>query len=124
MATKKVSPTLLQLKFLLKEISIEEGSKIYSGAVLDTIYGGSIHIGQDCEIHRYAMLRTYGGSIRIGNKCSIHPYCVIYGHGGLIVGNGVRIATHTVIIPANHNFIESISLYTNKMRHARNCHRG
>jgi len=101
---KKLAQLYYNFKFLFKEISIEEGTKIYSGAVLDTIYEGSIHIGQDCEIHRSAMLRTYGGSIRIGNKCSIHPYCVIYGHGGLIVGNGVRIATHTVIIPANHNF--------------------
>ena len=28
----------------------------------------------------------------------------MYGIGNLTIGNGVRIATHTVIIPANHNF--------------------
>jgi acetyltransferase-like isoleucine patch superfamily enzyme len=27
---------------------------------------------------------------------------VLYGHGGLFIGDNVRIAAHTVIIPANH----------------------
>ena len=50
------------------------------------------------------MLLTYGGDISIGNFCSINPFSVIYGHGGVKIGDGVRIATHCVIIPANHNF--------------------
>jgi acetyltransferase-like isoleucine patch superfamily enzyme len=47
---------------------------------------------------------TYGGFIRIGDHCSVNPFCVLYGHGGLTIGNNVRIATCTVIIPANHVF--------------------
>ena len=39
-----------------------------------------------------------------GDNCSINPYCIIYGHGGLEVGNNVRIAAHTTIIPANHKY--------------------
>lgn len=50
------------------------------------------------------MILSYGGDIRIGDDCSFNPYCVIYGHGGLRIGNSVRIAAHTVIVPANHNF--------------------
>ena len=50
------------------------------------------------------MLLTYGGKISIGDYCSINPFCVLYGHGGLFIGNGVRIATHVVVIPSNHNF--------------------
>lgn len=34
----------------------------------------------------------------------MNPYSILYGHGGLIIGNGVRIAAHTVIVPANHRF--------------------
>ena len=60
----------------------------------------------NCEIHFGSLLATYGGKIRIGNNCSINPYCVLYGHGGLDIGNNVRIATHTIIIPANHIFNE------------------
>jgi len=65
----------------------------------------SIKIGDNCIIKNYSMLMTYpGGYIQIGNNCSINPFCVLYGHGGLVIGNNVRIATHCVMIPANHNF--------------------
>lgn len=50
------------------------------------------------------MLLPYGGHVNIGEFCTINPFCVLYGHGGLQIGNFVRIATHTVIIPANHVF--------------------
>jgi acetyltransferase-like isoleucine patch superfamily enzyme len=49
------------------------------------------------------MILTYGGHIEIGDNCSVNPFTVIYGHGGVRIGEGVRIAAHTVIIPANHN---------------------
>lgn len=35
-------------------------------------------------------------------NCSLNPYSILYGHGGLTIGNGVRIAAHVVIVPANH----------------------
>lgn len=64
-----------------------------------------IEIGDNSLIKPYAMLMTYpGGVIRIGRNCSINPFCVLYGHGGLEIGDNVRIATHCVIIPANHRF--------------------
>lgn len=66
--------------------------------------GGSICIGEGTFIDKGVILRTYGGSISIGNMCSINPYCVLYGHGGLVIENGVRIATQTIFIPANHNY--------------------
>lgn len=69
-----------------------------------TINGGTIKIGDNCSIHDYAMIMTYGGNISIGDHCSINPFCVLYGHGGLEIGNGVRIATHVVIIPSTHNY--------------------
>ena len=64
--------------------------------------GGTITIGRNCEIHPFAMLLTYGGDIRIGDDCSVNPFTIVYGHGGVSIGDGVRIAAHTVVIPANH----------------------
>lgn len=52
------------------------------------------------------MLLTYGGHITIGDNCSINPFTIVYGIGGAKIGCGVRIAAHTVIIPANHNIGE------------------
>ena len=67
-----------------------------------TAGGGSITIGADCEIHDFAMILTYGGRIEIGDRSSVNPFSIVYGHGGTRIGTGVRIAAHSVIIPANH----------------------
>lgn len=61
-----------------------------------------LSIGRRCQIFPYAMLMTYGGSVKIGDDCTVNPFSILYGVGGLEIGNGVRIASHTVIIPANH----------------------
>lgn len=66
------------------------------------ICGGTITIGRNCEIHPLSMLLTHGGDISIGDNCSVNPYTIIYGVGGATIGNGVRIAAHTTIIPENH----------------------
>jgi len=75
---------------------------IMPGAVLKDDRGGSLTIGEASVIHRGAMLLPYGGFIRIGRFCRVNPYSVLYGHGGLFIGDHVRIAAHTVIVPANH----------------------
>lgn len=64
--------------------------------------GGVISIGARTVIDKGVIIRAYGGFVHIGEDCSINPYSVVYGHGGLSIGNGVRIATQTVFIPANH----------------------
>jgi acetyltransferase-like isoleucine patch superfamily enzyme len=79
-------------------------TRVSRRAVLDASSGGGIVIGSDCTIHDYAMLLTYGGRIQMGNRWTVNRFCVLYGHGNLTIGSGVRIAAHTVIIPANHNF--------------------
>lgn len=84
-------------------ITVGEGTRIAPGAYLDGA-GGQITIGCDCLVHPGALLLPYGGSITLGDECTVNPYTVIYGHGGVRIGNQVRIATHVVIIPANHVF--------------------
>lgn len=64
-----------------------------------------LEIGDRGHIMPYAMLMTHpGGHIRLGQNCSVNPFTILYGHGGLEIGNDVRIAAHTVIVPANHVF--------------------
>ncbi len=83
-------------------ILIGEGSAIAPTAVLDG-NSGPIALGKRTVISPGALLIPYGGSITMGDDCSINPYCVLYGHGGLTIGNGVRIATQTVIVASNHD---------------------
>jgi acetyltransferase-like isoleucine patch superfamily enzyme len=63
-------------------------------------------VKNNCSLDDYAMVLTYGGDIVIGDNCSINSFSIAYGHGGLTIGNGVRIAAQTVIIPCNHNYID------------------
>lgn len=65
----------------------------------------SIEIGDNSIIKSHALLLAdRGGSIRLGRHCSVNPFTVLYGHGGLTIGDDVRIATHCVVVPANHVF--------------------
>ena len=95
-----------RIRYAGKQISIGSKTKISRRSTLKLYGGGSIRIGRNCRIMDYALLMSYGGDIEIGDDCSINPFCVLYGHGGLKIGNGVRMAAHTVVIPANHSFTD------------------
>lgn len=99
-----LSGTWLRLRNLNRPVRVDWKTRIGSRAILRVTGGGGIHIGRNTQIHDHAMLMTYGGEIRIGRDCSVNPFCVLYGHGGLTIGDGVRIAAHSVLIPANHTF--------------------
>ena len=93
-------------KWLSREkIKVGEGSQIARDAWLDG-ENGIIEIGENCLIHPMAMLLPYDGFIKLGDHCSVNPFTVLYGHGGLTIGNYVRIATHAVMIPANHSYLD------------------
>jgi acetyltransferase-like isoleucine patch superfamily enzyme len=65
---------------------------------------GIINIGENCAIRPHAKLLPYGGHIKIGTDSTVNPFTILHGHGGLDIGDGVRIASHNTIIPANHVF--------------------
>lgn len=91
------------------KISIGRGTRIGHHVSLQCWDGteGHISIGECCDIREFAMILSYGGNIEIGNDCSVNPFSALYGHGGLKIGDHVRIASHTVIMPANHRFEET-----------------
>jgi acetyltransferase-like isoleucine patch superfamily enzyme len=101
-----------------KNITIGKDSLIARNVQLNTQHGGIITIGKNFEMSDYSMLLTCGGNITIGDDCSVNPFCILYGHGGLIIGNQVRIAAHTVIIPANHSFenLDTPIMYQNEKK--------
>lgn len=95
---RKYAETITASKKIDRTVRISKTSKI------QTVAGGSISIGKFSVVHDYAMILSYGGKIQIGDFCTVNPFCILYGHGGLRIGNGVRIAASTIIIPANHGF--------------------
>jgi acetyltransferase-like isoleucine patch superfamily enzyme len=86
------------------KVELGRRSCVLANAQLIANDGGEIIIGDDCTIMSGVIIAAYGGRIRIGNRVGINPYSVLYGHGGLDIGDNTLIASHTVIIPANHNF--------------------
>lgn len=93
---------LHRVRFAGTSVRVHPTAWVSRRSVLRTNGGGSITVGARCEIHDYAMILTYGGDVALGEDCSVNPFSIIYGHGGTRIGSGVRIAAHTVIIPANH----------------------
>jgi acetyltransferase-like isoleucine patch superfamily enzyme len=99
-----------RLRFLGRPVFVRSSSWVAHSSRIEA-GGGRIEIGERCEIHPLAMILAYGGVVKIGDDCSVNPFAVLYGHGGLTIGNGVRIAAHVVLIPANHNpAIDGIAL--------------
>jgi acetyltransferase-like isoleucine patch superfamily enzyme len=91
------------IRFFGKPIRIHPSSWVSGRSVVRVCNGGTITVGRRCQIHPFSMLLTHGGDIRIGDDCSVNPFTIIYGMGGTSIGNDVRIAAHTTIIPENHN---------------------
>ena len=92
------------INMFYRNIKIAKSTCVGRGVKFDNLNGGMIIVGTNCRISRGVCLITEGGNITIGDNCSFNPYAMIYGQGDLVIGNGVRIATHSVIIPSNHNF--------------------
>ncbi len=103
-AIRRISAQLRSLQLRGRGIKVGKRCNISFLASLSPGRRGRIAIGDNTYIHPYARLECYGGTIEIGDHCSVNPFCVLYGQGGLKIGNGVRIAAHTVIIPENHRF--------------------
>jgi acetyltransferase-like isoleucine patch superfamily enzyme len=83
------------------------GTMVYPYARLEPRRTGTIAFGERCTVHDHAVLIAQGGFIHLGDRVSVNPFCVLYGHGGLTIGNNVLIASHVVIIPANHQFADA-----------------
>jgi len=93
-------------RYLGRPVHIDPSSSIALSAKIKIVGGGSIRIGKKCKIYDDVMILSYGGHIVIGDYSSVNPYSVLYGNGGLKIGSFVRIAAHTVVIPADHIFAD------------------
>jgi acetyltransferase-like isoleucine patch superfamily enzyme len=102
----------LRVRFIGRPVDIDPSSWVSSRSEIRSCGGGRVRVGRNCEIHPYSMILTYGGDIDIGDNCSLNPFAIVYGHGGVRIGNGVRIAAHSVIVPAMHvNSAEGKALF-------------
>lgn len=94
----------LYVHFFKSKKIIHSSTKVSWKAKIRANNGGRIFVGKFCSIHDFAIIISHGGKINIGDNCSVNSFCVLYDHGGLTIGNSVRIAAATIIVPANHIF--------------------
>jgi acetyltransferase-like isoleucine patch superfamily enzyme len=92
------------VRFYGLNIQIHPTTWVAPDAIIRCTGGGKIVIGRHCEIHNFSMIDSCGGAVDIGSFCSLNPFAIIYGHGGTKIGNYVRIAAHSIVIPANHDY--------------------
>jgi acetyltransferase-like isoleucine patch superfamily enzyme len=90
----------------MRGVSVDASAVIDPGARIEPS-GGRIAIGARSFIDYGVIVRPLEGFVEIGEDCSVNAYSVLYGGGGLKIGNGVRIAAHTVIVPSNHKFADA-----------------
>lgn len=90
-----------------ERITIGAGTIIEKGAFISLQYGGSVRIGSNCILYRNSAIITHGGDVVIGDNCTVNPYSIIYGQGGVKIGDNVRIASLSTIIPSNHIFTDT-----------------
>ncbi|MDD2943137.1 MAG: hypothetical protein PHC51_09255 [bacterium] len=82
-------------------------SKVARTACLDVEKGGSIQIGDDCEIRHQAVLEVsgrYNGIIEIGNHSVIGVGNWLQGSGRIEIGNDVIIGPYVAIVSTNHSY--------------------
>jgi virginiamycin A acetyltransferase len=66
-------------------------------------------IGPRVSIDAFAKIKFAGGDgdITIGSDCRINSTCVIYCGNGVSIGNDVLISAGTILIPADHAYLDS-----------------
>ena len=90
-------------------ITLHHGAYLDYGTYLHACPGG-IEIGSGSIVMHGAVLHVYnfrnlpGAFIHIGRDCLVGEYSVIRGQGGVIIGDRVYTSPHTQIIAVNHVF--------------------
>ena len=95
---------LMNMSEMVGDIVIDPTCDISPLCKIETAGAESIVIRKNSSVGDYAQIHSCGGNIEIGENCSVQIFCILYGHGGLTIGNNVIIASHSIIIPSNHNF--------------------
>lgn len=82
-------------------VRLGPGARVGSGIDART-GGGVIELGPGSQLECGVVLHTYGGAIHCDENVFFGPYVVVYGHGGVEIGAHTLIASHCVLVAANH----------------------
>lgn len=117
MNAKRTFLTTIQHRIRVSRLNMRPGIQIHPSTYIarsariqtdadGCTFGGRVLVSEGATISDGVIIAAYGGSIEIGANVYIGPYCVLYGHGGLAIGQHTMIGAHTIIVPANHGFVQ------------------
>jgi acetyltransferase-like isoleucine patch superfamily enzyme len=94
---------LCDFKFTSR-IFVSANVRFLRGAVVISDAIGSIKIGENSVICRYAIVQSCGGQMIIGKSTLIGDYTNLYAQGNLFIGDNVMLASGVRVIPNTHTF--------------------
>lgn len=107
-SSKTIEQEIFQLNSKEGKSMIKIGkSRIAKSACLDVEKGGTITIGDNCEVRHHAVLEVsgrYNGTITIGDHCVIGIGNWMQGSGRIVIGDDVIIGPYTSIVSTNHKY--------------------
>jgi len=83
-------------------VTLGRNVRVHPAARIELSRASRLTIGENSYVGPFAVLRPKNFHMIIGPDCTIHDYCMFYDN--LVLGRGVRIGAHTLIIPENHTF--------------------
>lgn len=66
--------------------------------------GGTIYLGNMCNIEKNTQIRSSGGIINIGNNVYINRNCNIVSHDEIVIEDNVTIGPNVCIFDHDHNY--------------------
>lgn len=99
------------LVYCPEKVELARGVQIHPWAMLNYrsnfgTHAINIRIGEGTKVMPGARLIPQQGRIVIGRNCTIQYGCLLYGVGQLEIGDDVRMAANTVVMPMNHVFAD------------------
>lgn len=89
-----------------ERVSIDPSARISPGAFINP-RNDSISIGAGCLVAAGAIVQ---GNVSMGKNSGVQNYSMLVGYGEagrIVIGDGVRIAPHCMLIAGNHIFADS-----------------
>ena len=104
-----------------QRVSLARSCRIHAGARIHP-RSGYIHIGEGTAVADGAVIQ---GNVSLGDHCSLQMYSILVGYGSsdqpdgrILIGNHVRIASHVMMIGANHIFADgTVPIHHQGLRH-------
>lgn len=102
-----VSQSRVSLRAYLKghaHIQLGRRCKIHDSASLDASREGSIVLGDQVTLNRFAYIQGDRGGVRIGDRVEINNFAIVNGTGGVEIGDDSLIGPGVRIISYQHRF--------------------